>query len=218
MEKQLEKFNDDENFFISAIHQEVFDRIFPTIRHDLVGYLSASLMRVSIMDRHLNKPELIPDQLKAELSKIESQLKISISGIRALEFWDFQSTHEDFPSEILNKSVELMSTQLAMKNIQLTVVPQEFNDTEKVESKPLLYCLLCLLSYIEDNNFEDNNLKICHIGKSITISFEPKIAQNTSTFKKIRSLTINREVALDFAKFYNMDISFSMEEIILAWN
>ena len=218
MEKQLKKFTADENFFISAVQQELFNRIFPTIRHDLVGYLSASLMRVSIMDRYLNKEEVIPDQLKTELLKIESQLRSGISGIRALEFWDFQSKHDDYPSEILKKSVELMSTQLAMKSIQLIVVPHEIEDIEKVETKPLLYCLLCLLSYIEDNNFENNNLNIRQIAKSIAIGLEPKIAQNTIAIKKIRNLTINQELALDFAKFHNMNINFGIEEITLTWN
>lgn len=218
MEKQSEKFTNDENFFISAVHQEMFNRIFPTIRHDLVGYLSASLMRVSIMERYLNKPEVVIEQLKAELLKIESQLKSSISGIRALAFWDFQSIHDDYPSEILKRGVELMSTQLAMNSIQLSLVPPEFQDIEKVKTKPLLYCLLCILSYIEDNNFESKNLTIRQIRKSIAISFEPKIALSTTNFKKIRNLIINQDLAVNFAKFHDININFSDEEIKLSWN
>jgi hypothetical protein len=218
MQKHLEKLTTNQTLLISAVQQEVFSRIFPKIRHDLVGYLSASLMRVSIMDRYLSKEEVAPNQLKAELLKIESYIRSSIDGIRALGFWDFQSIHDDYPSEILKKCVELMSTRLAMQGTQLMVVPQELEDIKKVETKPLLYSLLCLLSYIEDNNFENNNLKIHKIGKSIVISSEPKIAQNSTAFKNVRNLTINRELALDFAKFQNMNINISIEEIKLTWN
>ena len=218
MEKQREKRTANENLVVSAIQQEVFNRVLPTIRHDLVGYLSASLMRVSILDRYLSKEEVAPDQLKTELLKIESLIRSSISEIRALAFWDFQSMQDDYPSEILKRSVKLMSTELAMKGIQLIVVPQEFDDIKKVETKPLLYCLLCLLSYIEDNNFKKNNLKISQIGKSIVISFEPKSTQNFTAFKKMRNLTINKQLALDFVKFHNMNINFSIKEIKLTWN
>src|SRR5688572_14767556 len=123
MEKQPEKISEpgkiseEDKYFISAIQQEVFNRILPTIRHDLVGYSSASLMRVSIMNRLLNKTGMTPENLKPELLKIEQQLRSSVVGIRELAFWDYGFAHQDFACNILSKSVQFVSSQLVLKNI-----------------------------------------------------------------------------------------------------
>ena len=215
MEKHLEQSTED-NFFISAVNQEIFNRIFPHIRHDLVGYLTTSLMRVSIMDRYLNKTELAPDQVKLDLKKIELQLKDTILGIRELQFWDFDFAHEDHTSEILKKSIQLMTSQLAMKNIQLTVVPKEDLEDELVKTKPLLYCLLCLFSYIEDNNFENKNLNLHLSAKSISITCESIETQDSAAIKMNRNLIINQDLAVRFAKLYLFGIDFQ-DKITLTW-
>lgn len=218
MEKPITKSTDDNDFVISAIQQEIYTRILPSIRHDLVTYLSASLMRVSIMNRQLSNESVDSNQLKTELLKIESLIKSSITEIRELKVWDFQSLQDDYPSEIWKKSIKLMSIELAMQNIHLIVIPPEFKDIKKVETKPLTYCLLSLLSYIEDNDYENNNLKFHHYGKSIVIEFEPLTIQNTIGFEKARNLKISKQLVLDITKFYNMNIYFSMKEIKLVWN
>ena len=215
MEKHLEQSTED-NFFISAVNQEIFNRIFPHIRHDLVGYLTTSLMRVSIMDRYLNKTELAPDQVKLDLKKIELQLKDTILGIRELQFWDFDFAHEDHTSEILKKSIQLMTSQLAMKNIQLAVVPEEDLDDLIVKTKPLLYCLLCLFSYFEDNNFENKNLNLHLSAKSISITCESIETQDSAAIKMNRNLIINQDLAVRFAKLYLFEIDFQ-DEITLTW-
>ncbi len=225
MEKQLEKSTEDK-FFISAINQEVFNRIFPHIRHDLVGYMTTSLMRVSIMDRYLNKAELAPEQVKSDLKKIELQLRDAILGIRELQLWDFESAHEDQPGNILKKSTQLMNSQLAMKNIQLTLPDEQLDNdsvaddalkSEVVKTKPLLYCLLCLFSYIEDNNFDNKNLNMRLAGKSMVMSWEPIAAQDSMAIKINRNLLITEELIIRFAKFYLIDINFQHDQIMLTW-
>lgn len=216
MIKQREEYAIDENFFISAVHQEVFNRIFPCIRHDLVGGMSASLMRVSIMERHLNKAEVPLDSLRQDLKKIELQLKDNIHSIRDLQFWDFDSAQEDTPINLIKKSVQLMASQLALKFIQITIQPQESPDIVSVKSKPLLYSLLCLWSYIEDNDFENHHLDVRQTGKSIHIYFEPKVAQD-SILNKDRNLIFSQALVSRFAKHHLMNIYFAKDEITLAW-
>lgn len=216
MEKQLEKCSVEENYFISAIHQEIFNRVFPCIRHDLVGGISASLMRVSIMERRLNKAELVAETLKQDLEKIEQQLKENIHSIRALQFWDFDSVQEDMPINVLNKSVHLMASRLALRFIQTTVAPQEDNAAEPVKSKPLLYSLLCVFSYIEDNDFDNHHLNVGQSGQSIYIKYEPKTAQD-STIKINRNLIFDQALVAKFANHYGIDINFGQNEITLVW-
>lgn len=218
MGQKLEKNTTEENFFISAINQEIFNRVFPHIRHDLVGYLTTSLMRVSIMDRYLNRAELSAEQVKGDLKKIDLQLRDAILGIRELQFWDFDSAHEEYPSKILKKSVQLMSTHLAMNNIQLLITPGELEETEMVMTKPLLYCLLCLFSYVEDNNFEHNNLNISLFSKSVQIRIEPITAQESAVIKKKRNLFIDQDLASRFVALHSMDLSFVKDGINLTWH
>lgn len=217
MEKTLNTLTNEERLFVSAIHQEIFNRIFPTIRHDLVGYLSASLMRVSIMDRYLNKQDVLPNLLKHELIKIDTQLRSSIVEIRALEFWDFESKQNDNSNDVLIKSVQLMTTQLAMKNIKLNIIPEEIDASNEVVTKPFLYCLLCTLCYIEDKNFDNKDLLIRHTANSIEIVIDPKEMITGTTFMKSRNLTISKEVAMKFINLHDMKMSFNNEDIKLTW-
>lgn len=216
MEKQREECFVEENFFISAIHQEVFNRVFPCIRHDLVGGISASLMRVSIMERRLNKVELAPESLKEDLKKVELQLKDNINSLRALHFWDFDSEHGEAPINVLKKCVHLMASRLALRFIQATVQAQEDNGIEPVKTKPLLYSLLCVFSYIEDNDFDNHHLNVGQSGPSIYIRFEPKVAQD-STIKINRNLIFSKALVTRFAHHYGIDINFTQNEITLAW-
>ncbi|PPC94077.1 MAG: hypothetical protein CTY33_05745 [Methylotenera sp.] len=217
MKRQREKCSVEENFFISAIHQEVFNRVFPCIRHDLVGGVSASLMRVSIMERRLNKVEITSELLKEDLKKIELQLKENIISIRALQFWDFDSVHEDIPIDILKKSVHLMASRLALRFIQTSVQTNEDNTVQPVKTKPLLLSLLCAFSYIEDNHFDNHQLNVGQSGESIYIQYEPKTAQD-STIKINRNLIFDQGLVTRFANHYEIDVNFSQSEITLGWN
>jgi hypothetical protein len=216
MEKQREECSVEDNFFISAIHQEIFNRVFPCIRHDLVGGISASLMRVSIMERRLNKVDLVAEPLKEDLKKIELQLKDNINAIRALQFWDFDSAHEDSPINVLKKSVHLMASRLALRFIQATVHCEENNDSETIKTKPLLYSLLSVFSYIEDHDFNNHQLNVGQSGKSIYIKLESKIAQD-SALNINRNLIFDQALVTRFAHHYDVDVNFAHGEITLAW-
>jgi hypothetical protein len=216
MEKQREQYSAEDNFFISAIHQEVFSRVFPCIRHDLVGGVSASLMRVSIMERRLNKAELSSDSLKEDLKKIELQLKDNITSLRALQFWDFDSEHEETPINILKQSVHLMASRLALRFIQATVQLQEGDGTEPLKTKPLLHSLLSVFSYIEDNDFDNHHLNVGQSGKTIYIKFEPKIAQDSAIIIN-RNLIFDQALVARFTNHYGIDIKFAQNEITLGW-
>ena len=216
MEIQLEKMSKEDKYFISAIQQEVFNRILSTIRHDLVGYSSASLIRVSIMNRLLNKAGVTSENLKPELSKIEDHLKSSVVGIRALAFWDFNHANQDFASNILARSVQLISTPLMMKNIGLNVIANEYDEDEEIETKPLLYTLLCLFSYFEDN-YENHIFEILPSRNSMTITNQKKSDTSSSTTLINRYLHIDQESTLRFAKLNNVDINFEDNQIKVEW-
>jgi hypothetical protein len=210
----------EEKFFISAVHQEMFNRIFPHIRHDLVGGLSASLMRVTIMDRHLNRPGSEISRLNEELKKIEGHLKETIVGIRELQFWDFDVVHKDTLCNILQKSVKLMASHLLLKNIQLAIKPCEIaqeSETLLIESKPLLYTLLCVFSYVEDDGFKNKRLNIQELDNAVEINLETIPAQDSSPYTKNRHLIIDQTLAARFAHYHGITIDFSNEKIYLSW-
>lgn len=79
----------DETIFVSAIKHEIFSRIFPTIRHDVVGNISASLIRLSIIDRVLKLQDLNSEKIKSEILKLDQNLRSSINEIRDLAFLGF---------------------------------------------------------------------------------------------------------------------------------
>jgi hypothetical protein len=144
-------------------------------------------------------------------------LRDAIIGIRELQFWDFDSTHEEHPGKILKRGVQLMSTQLAMRNIQLSIVPVDTVETEVVKTKPLLYCLLCLFSYIEDNDFDHHNLNLTLHSKSVEIEIEPITTQDSVVINKKRNLHLDKELITKFAKLHGMELSFSQNNINLSW-
>ncbi len=213
MDNQIINLTSDEIFFISAVQNEIFNRVFSTIRHDLVGDVSASLMRISMVDRILKKEELDLEKVQAELLKIDHQLRNNIVNIRDLAFWDFDSASDDFANNVLTKSIQLISSQLAMKNIQVNRIPFEYEELEKVETKPLLYSLICLLSFFEDNNYENLILNIFQSTSSITITIDQKINQNPTVIFKKRNLKITEEIAIRFAKLQNIDIIFDEHQV-----
>ncbi len=217
MDNKLPKINAEDSIFISALYHELFTRILPTIRHDLVGEVSASLMRISILDRFLNKVELEPAKLKSELMKVDQQLRSNIISIRGLSFWDNSSTHNDSASNILIRSVQLISTPLATKNIQLNVHPHEHAEAEMIETKPILYCLLCLFAYIEDNNFDHHILNIFHLPNSIKFALEPKKAQDSTPNTHNRNIMVSKEMTVRFAKLHCFEAVFDNQQITLGW-
>jgi hypothetical protein len=210
----------EDKFFVSAVHQEMFNRIFPHIRHDLVGGLSASLMRVTIMDRHLNKLGSEISRLNPELKKIEGHLKDTIVGIRELQFWDFDVVHQDTLCNILHKSVKLMASHLLLKNIQLSIQPCDLEEESRealLETKPLLYTVLCVFSYIEDHGMTNKRLNICELSNTVEINIENISAQDSSPYTKNRHLIIDQSLARRFGKCHGISIDFSNACIQLSW-
>lgn len=217
MEKQLQAFTQDEIFFLSAVKNEVFNRIFPTIRHDLVAHVSASLIRLSIMDRILKKDNLDPDKVKLEFQKIDELLRNNIVDIRQLAFWDFSNREEDYTFNILVKSVQLISSQLAFKGIQLNVKPKDSEIDEKVEAKALLFTLICIFCYLEDNDFDNCICTLTHSSNFIKIQYDCKSEANSKVITNDRHLKITQEIAVRFAKLQLMDIVFFNQEIKINW-
>lgn len=202
-----------DKLLVNAVQQEIFSRIFPTVRHDLVSCISPSLMRVSILDRYLNKPELQPEQLKAELKKIETHLKDAIVGIRELRYWDFDVEHADSIGNILRKSIKLMESQLAAKGIELSLTSGEA-DTNQIATKPLLYTLLCLYCYIEDSDIENTRIKFQYTADTISLEFAPTESQKWD-IHKTRDIEINQDLLLHFAKQHQVDITINPDSISL---
>lgn len=200
-------------FLVGAIQQEIFSRIFPTIRHDVVSCLSPSLMRVSIIDRYLTKPQLQPDQLKVELKKIEAHLKEAIVDIRELRYLDFDVEHTDSISNILHKSIKFMESELAAKGIEFST-PDATNSTQ-VQTQPLLYTLLCLYCYIEDNDIESSKITFRYTSNTIMLEFSPTEFEKWD-IDKTRNLKINRELLIYFAQQHHINITLNSNSFCLV--
>ncbi|MES2546277.1 MAG: hypothetical protein V4575_01140 [Pseudomonadota bacterium] len=215
MTQQMNKIMMDEVFFISAIKHEIFSRIFSTIRHDIVGNVSATLIRLSIIERILKNQELDVEKIKSEVQKLDHQLRVSIIDIRELSFWDFPTSQADFTGVVLQKSILLIASQLALKGIHLHLQEQQHDDVIKVDSKSLMYSLLCLFCYIEDNDFDNFKFNIFNTVDSIVMTYEPMPEQHQPTIIHNRNICIDKEIATQFISLNKVSIDFSDKCITL---
>lgn len=208
--------NLDEIYFINAIHLEIFSRIFPHIRHDVIGYLSASLMRVSIIERLSNREQFSKNQLQEELKKIESHLREVVVNIRALKLWDFDFADDDTLCNIVTKSISIYSGQLAFRGIEIEYNKSEFQDTFKVKNKPLLNSLLCIFTYIEDSEYDNSKLKITIEESSINFLMMRLDHEFTPIIKNNRNITIDKAMTFGFAKSQGYSLVFCENQIRLS--
>ncbi len=218
MNLQTNNLVNEEFFFISAIKHEIFSRIFSTIRHDVVGNISATLIRLSIIHRILKKQDLDSEKIKSEVQKLDQHLRFSITEIRDLAFWDFESNQSDYSAEILKKSILLMASQLAFAGIQLNLQNEEILKLNKIDSKSLLYTLMCIYCYFEDNDFNNYIFNIYDNSDSILITYEPRPNPIQTTLIKNRYININQEIVLKFAELNKFKILFSDKKITLYTN
>jgi hypothetical protein len=217
MIKQIKQYSKEDAFFISAVQQEIFNRILPTIRHDLVGYLSAGLMRTTIIKKLLDNEDVSIERLKLEALKIEGILKDNVTSVRELSFWDFATSNKDSVSNVLKKSVQLSSNFLIKKNIKLNLHDSQHHHADEVESKVFLYSTLILFCYFEDNGFDNHVIDIAHSPNSITLTFEPNARTNATSVSIERFITIDKEVLIKFTKLHHIYIEFNDQLINVKW-
>ena len=109
-----------------------------------------------------------------------------------------------------------MSSQLTTKGIQLTILPGE-DENREIYTKPLLYTLLSLFCYFEDNDFVNLNLNIYQNLNTISITFEPLPAENLPTFVKQRNPIFSSDLVINFARIHQIEVLIEPERIQLKF-
>ncbi|MDR5171703.1 hypothetical protein IHQ56_07735 [Methylobacillus flagellatus] len=149
-----------QEWLVAGIKHEIFMRIFPTLRHGLVGPISIARMSASIVRRLLSKGESSKAALGEPVERIDQQLAEAVAGIRALQAWEPEASGLAIPAEILRQGIALMTAPLALRDIKMDYVPSDIQDLEEVRQQPFLYAWLALLCYFEDQLNEPATLRL----------------------------------------------------------
>jgi len=136
---------------LAGIRHEIFMRVFPALRHGLVGPVSIARMSVSIVRRLLSKGDAGKAVLNEPVERIDQQLAEAVTGIRALQAWEPGAKGLATPAEVLRQGMSLMTASLALRDIKLDYVPSDIQEVEEVHHQPFLYAWLALLCHVEDS-------------------------------------------------------------------
>lgn len=147
-------------WLVDGIKHEIFMRVFPTLRHGLVGPISIARMSTSIVRRLLSKGDSSKAALSESVERIDQQLAEAVTGIRALQAWEPEASGFAIPAEILRQGIALMTAPLALRDIKMDYVPSDIQDLAEVRQQPFLYAWLALLCYFEDQLNEPATLRL----------------------------------------------------------
>ncbi|MCB5187175.1 hypothetical protein LG200_04045 [Methylobacillus caricis] len=152
-----------QDWAVMGIQHEIFMRVFPSLRHSLVGPISIARMSAAIIKRTLAKGDIGKAVLNEQVARIDQQLEEAVLGIRALQIWESTAKAMATPAEIIQLGIKLMTAPLALRNIKIDYVPGDVLDIEEMRQQPFLYAWLGLLCYFED-----------HISEPVTLRLEQK--------------------------------------------
>ncbi|WP_025872513.1 hypothetical protein [Methylobacillus glycogenes] len=76
------------HWVIAGIKHEIFMRVFPSLRHGLVGPISIARMSISIVRRLLARGDASLTSLNEPVERIDQQLAEAVLGIRNLQNWE----------------------------------------------------------------------------------------------------------------------------------
>lgn len=220
----LENQSDLENqssWIVEGIKHEIFMRIFPSLRHGLVGPISIARMSISIVRRLLTRDEVNLTSLNEPVERIDQQLAEAVVGIRTLQNWESGGKPQAQPAaNIISEGIALMTAPLAMREIALDYAGPEEETT--AVSTTLLYTWLGLLCYFQDSLQQAASLKIQLQAQSVTVQLLVTENPQQTARSKPSSLASARgidQAALEaLAAAGNFSLNFQPDSVRLGWS
>lgn len=205
---------------VAGIRHEIFMRVFPTLRHGLVGPISIARMSVSIVRRLLSRGEVNKAMLNEPVERMDQQLAEAVTGIRALQTWEPEAKGTAIPAEVLRQGIALMTASLALRDIKLDYVPSDTQDLDEVRHQPFLYAWLALLCYFEDRLSEPATLRIEQKEpKSVCVEITRSLydANQVKPKPSVRANIIDQAALETVAAAGGLRLTFGEEWVSFSW-
>lgn len=210
-------------WIVEGIKHEIFMRIFPSLRHGLVGPISIARMSISIVRRLLARGEASLISLNEPVERIDQQLAEAVVGIRTLQSWESGSKPQTQPvAGIISEGMALMTAPLAMREIMLDYT-EPTQDTGSISNHAtLLYNWLGLLCYFQDSLQQAATLKVELQAQAVTVQMlvtdkarEPGRSRPASS---ANTRVIDQAALQALAGAGGFSLSFQPDGVRLGWN
>lgn len=211
---------------IAGIQHELFLRVLPGLRHELVGPISVSRMGISVLKRTLEKGEADQAALQQQVLRMDEQLQQSVLGVRALRLWDEDSNMTASAADIISHGIKLMSYRLSLRNITIDYPldddPTNDSDDSKLIYQPFLYTWLGLLGYFEDHFTYAVLLAISRLSSNaLRVRYQRSAAEAVAPLhadiQEAKRHHIDQHALLGLAQHYDISIVFGEDELTFHW-
>lgn len=169
-EHSLENQSD---WIVQGIKHEIFMRVFPSLRHGLVGPISIARMSISIVRRLLARGEASLTALNEPVERIDQQLAEAVLGIRSLQHWEPGTKPQTQQvADIIREGITLMTAPLAMREIVVDYAADSADVSGEIsQHAALLYVWLGLLCYVQDSLQQAASLKVRLQAQSLSVQW-----------------------------------------------
>lgn len=213
------------HWVIAGIKHEIFMRVFPSLRHGLVGPISIARMSISIVRRLLARGDASLTSLNEPVERIDQQLAEAVLGIRNLQNWEPGSKPQTQQlAEIISEGMALMTAPLAMREIVLDYV-MDASAAEQSVSNPsaLLYTWLGVLCYFQDSLQQACTLNIVLQAQSLTVRHDISATSNArassrAASAKVTARAIDKDALVALASAGNFALSLQPDGLELSWD
>lgn len=136
---------------LAGIQHVIFMRIFPSLRHGLVGPISIARMSTSIVRKLLTK-EGQPG-IAEQVARIDQQLQEAVLAIRALQSWEPAANELANPLDLIQQGLQIMTTPFAMSQIEVSLANDWASSLSPtpVAQRAFLYAWLGVLCHCQDS-------------------------------------------------------------------
>lgn len=214
------------HWVIAGIKHEIFMRVFPSLRHGLVGPISIARMSISIVRRLLARGDASLTSLNEPVERIDQQLAEAVLGIRNLQNWEPGSKPQTQQLvEIISEGMALMTAPLAMREIVLDYVT-DASAAEQSVSNPsaLLYTWLGVLCYFQDSLQQACTLNIVLQAQSLTVRHDvsatstARASGRAAASAKVTARAIDKDALVALASAGNFALSLQPDGLELSWD
>lgn len=136
----------------AGLQHAVLLRAMPVLRHDLSSPLSVMRMGTTLLKRHLQRPDMKPEDAVARVEQLEQQLAEISAHIRRLRQWDPQVRERHTLKAIALEASGLARPMLMVQGIDVAPVEEDAAQWQDESQAPhtLLYAVLAAIYHLAE--------------------------------------------------------------------
>jgi len=158
----------------AGVRHELLMRVLPVLRHDMAGPLSVARMGNTVLKRYLVAQPLDTELCQKRIAQNDEQLGQLVTGIRALNRWDVESSERAAPAMLWNMALEVARPTLEMHGLRLqsegAEPPAGWPDLVPARA---LYAALGALCYLQDSAMAPATVSIRPSGDGLLLQAAP---------------------------------------------